>query len=111
MNFNEYQKLASRTINQKLSKPDRTAHGLTGMVSEIGEIASLHQHEYQGKPFCAEKAMDELGDLLWFAAEYAGALGYSLDAVAEKNIAKLRKRYPEGFSEERSENRHSYGED
>jgi hypothetical protein len=32
-------------------------------------------------------------------------LGYNLDDIAQANVDKLRARYPEGFSEERSINR------
>ena len=46
--------------------------------------------------------MDELGDLLWFAAELADVLGVSLETVAALNIRKLRHRYPERFDAEHS---------
>ena len=46
--------------------------------------------------------MEELGDLLWFAAELADVLGVSLETVAGLNIDKLRRRYPEGFDAEHS---------
>jgi hypothetical protein len=38
-------------------------------------------------------------------ATLATTAGISLQDVAEANIEKLRKRYPEGFSEERSNHR------
>ncbi|MBQ4118132.1 MAG: nucleotide pyrophosphohydrolase, partial [Oscillospiraceae bacterium] len=38
-------------------------------------------------------------------AEASEALDVSLDEVFERNIEKLKKRYPEGFSSERSINR------
>jgi NTP pyrophosphatase (non-canonical NTP hydrolase) len=44
----------------------------------------------------------EMGDLLWFLAELADVHGLTLDEIAEANIDKLRRRYPEGFSEEDS---------
>ena len=48
---------------------------------------------------------EELGDVLWYCAETASALGLQLDDVAANNIHKLEMRYPEGFSSERSVNR------
>jgi len=48
---------------------------------------------------------EELGDVLWYLADLCTTLGVSLDTVAEGNIAKLKRRYPEGFSAERSINR------
>ena len=47
----------------------------------------------------------EVGDLLWGIAEYCTAKGWSMDVVAERNIEKLRKRYPEGFDAKRSVHR------
>ena len=49
--------------------------------------------------------IEELGDVLWYCAELACGLGVTLEEVAMKNIGKLRRRYPEGFSAERSINR------
>lgn len=45
------------------------------------------------------------GDVLWYVAEIASGLGVELGAIAQGNVEKLRKRYPEGFDAERSLNR------
>ena len=102
MNMNEYQNLAARTINKALDRKQLTHHALHGMVSEIGEIHGLYQKVYQGHEIDEEHLKKELGDLMWFVAEYATAQGWELDEVAQMNIDKLRKRFPDGFSEERS---------
>ena len=47
----------------------------------------------------------EQGDCLWYIGAFATVLGLSLDDIAQRNIDKLRKRYPEGFDTERSRNR------
>ena len=44
-----------------------------------------------------------MGDL--YAAKLADVLGVTLGEVMERNIEKLKKRFPEGFSKERSVNR------
>ena len=41
----------------------------------------------------------------WCLTAAAGALGLSLEEVAAANLAKLRRRYPEGYSDEASVNR------
>jgi hypothetical protein len=43
--------------------------------------------------------------VLWYLAEAVTACGLHLDDVAQMNVEKLRRRYPEGFSQERSINR------
>ncbi len=105
MNLNEYQELAARTINPHLSHYAMEHHALFGMVGEIGEIHSLYQKTYQGHEACGIHLAKELGDLLWFVAEYCTAKGWTLEQVAQMNIDKLKVRYPEGFAEEKSINR------
>ena len=106
MTGREYQELAARTINRDLTLVGQRNHALHGMVGEIGEIHSLYQKEYQGhgEPD-REHLLKECGDLLWFIAEYLTSQGFSLDDCMETNIDKLKKRYPDGFSETRSVNR------
>ena len=48
------------------------------------------------------KLIKELGDVAWYLAETAYALDISLDEVCARNIEKLRRRFPEGFSKEKS---------
>lgn len=100
--MNEYQKLAARTINHENSPAEMEMHALHGMCGEIGELHSLYQKMYQGHQFDKEHAMKELGDLLWFMAEYCTACGFTLEEVAKANIEKLTARYPEGFEADKS---------
>ena len=102
MRMNEYQALAARTINMNLDDLQMSFHALHGMVGEIGEIHSLYQKTYQGHEMKAGHVKKELGDLLWFISEYCTALGWDLEDVAQMNIDKLKARYPEGFSEDKS---------
>ena len=105
MDLNEYQRLAARTINENLNSYHQEAHALHGMVGEIGEIHSLYQKQYQGHGMDVKHVKKELGDLLWFIAEFCTANYWTLEDVAQLNIDKLKARFPEGFSEEKSLNR------
>lgn len=105
MTLNEYQHLAARTIDKDLSVTSMTLHALHGMTSENGELNSIYQKAYQGHEVNAEALKKELGDLLWFAAEYCTAQGWQLDDICQMNIDKLIRRYPDGFSPIRSLNR------
>lgn len=102
MTGNEYQKLASRTIPDVFCHRDCEYHALHGMVGEIGELHSIYQKCYQGHNFEDEHTKKELGDLLWFIAEYCTGMGWELDEVMQMNIDKLKARYPEGFDADRS---------
>ena len=102
MTGNEYQKLAARTINTELATKEMEFHALFGMVGEIGEIHSIYQKSFQGHKPDTEHVKKELGDLLWFIAEYCTAGGWKLEDVMQLNIDKLRARYPEGFDADKS---------
>lgn len=97
-----YQILAARTIDRNLPEKHVEAHALHGMVAELGEIHGIFQKRFQGHEMDDEHLKRELGDLLWFIAEFATARHWLLSDVAETNIEKLRQRYPEGFEAERS---------
>ena len=102
MTGNEYQNLAKRTINEKLYNFELKKHALHGMSSEIGEINAIYQKVFQGHEFDEEHVKKELGDLLWFIAEYCTAMGFDLDDILEMNINKLKARYPDGFEIQKS---------
>ena len=102
MNINEYQKLASRTIITSLQDHELSKHALHGMVGEIGELHSIYQKCYQGHSFDQDHAKKELGDLMWFIAEYCTAHHWNLDDICQMNIEKLKARYPDGFEADKS---------
>lgn len=106
MKANEYQNLAARTMDFKyMDSCDQELHALYGMASEIGELHGIYQKHFQGHKDNEEHRKKELGDLLWFVAEYCTAQGWMLEDIMEMNIDKLKARYPEGFAYERSLNR------
>ena len=106
MTINEYQKLAMTTLNPELSRKDVLINGVMGLCGEAGEaIDIVKKHLHQGHKLDKDKLVKELGDIAWYLAETATALDVSLEEVLERNIDKLKARYPEGFSTERSVNR------
>ena len=102
MEVTQYQNLAARTINPALTHGQMKDHALKGMVGEIGEINSIYQKVYQGHEFDEEHVKKELGDLLWFIAEYCTGWGWNLDDICQMNIDKLRARFPDGFEVDKS---------
>ena len=74
-----------------------------GLCGESGEaIDIVKKHLAQGHPLDREKLAKELGDVAWYLAETAYAIGYPLEEILQMNIDKLRARYPEGFRTEDS---------
>ena len=100
MTGNEYQRLAMRTAHKDPIRQRK--HALLGIPAEVGELLSLYQKVEQGHLLDDEHAMLEAGDILWMVTEYCSSMGWRLEDVMQRNIDKLRLRYPYGFDPERS---------
>jgi NTP pyrophosphatase (non-canonical NTP hydrolase) len=108
MQFNEYQELAERTANKVIKDGVlvRYANFGMGIAGEAGEVCNyLKKVVFHGHPLNLEKLKEELGDTLWYIATIATTAGTTIEEVAIANIEKLKVRYPDGFSEEKSINR------
>ena len=103
MNINEYQELAMRTLNPKLSEKDILINSVMGLCGESGEaIDIVKKWLMQGHELDKGNLAKELGDIAWYLAEAATALQIPLEDIFIANIEKLKKRYPEGFDSEKS---------
>lgn len=80
--------------------------GLTGEAGEFADsIKKVHGHGHDFDEAKKHHLAEELGDVMWYVAVLADSLGYRLSEVTALNINKLNKRYPDGFSIERSKKR------
>lgn len=110
----EYQTEASRTeCNQTLARlrmlgehgadltPIRVNHAVIGAVGELGEIAQILENWiYYGKGFDGAAIREEIGDTLWYIALACTALGIDMGILMNENLAKLKARFPEAYSDE-----------
>jgi len=107
VDINEYQRRAMATLNPALDKRDVLINGVMGLCGESGEaIDIVKKHLAQGHALDTQRLAKELGDVAWYLAETATAIGYELQDILLMNLEKLQKRYPEGFTVEDSINRH-----
>lgn len=103
MQVNEYQTIAMTTLNPDLSKREVLINSVMGLCGESGEAIDIvkkwmaHGHELD-----KEHLAKELGDIAWYLAEAATALDMDLEDIFRANIEKLKQRYPDGFSSEKS---------
>lgn len=106
MTPNEYQKEALRTERAMNKQYPRILNGVMGMNGEAGECVDLlKKHYFQGHDLDVDHLAKEIGDVLWYVAISADAIGYDLEDIMQLNIDKLDARYPDGFEAERSINR------
>jgi NTP pyrophosphatase (non-canonical NTP hydrolase) len=86
----------------------RLVNWALGLAGESGELADhIKKHVYHGHALDIDYVVKELGDIRWYQAVMAHDVGWTAEDIDRANIAKLRDRYPEGFSSERSINRAS----
>lgn len=108
MTFHEYQKLAARTLTASDGRSPELHLAIMalGLAGEAGEVVEMvKKHVGHGHELDREKLAKELGDVLWYIAAVATITGLDGNDIAERNIAKLRARYPDGFSHEASKAR------
>ena len=106
MTINEYQTLALRTAPTLSDATYKLLNGLMGLNGEAGEaIDILKKSLFQGHPMDNEHMAKELGDVAWYLANSADAIGYKLEDIFQMNIDKLKNRYPDGFDSEKSQHR------
>jgi mazG nucleotide pyrophosphohydrolase domain len=78
-------------------------NGVMGLCGESGECMDIvKKYLFQGHDLDTNHLIEELGDVAWYLATTAASQGYTLEYVLQKNVEKLRKRYPDGFSADRS---------
>lgn len=123
MNIEEYQQAVKRTCATEEDK-ETLKMGLVGMLDELGEVmlpliyilglqvtlkeiaGPLKKHLWHGHELESKEHLEEeLGDTFWYLTSICNGLDINLGRVLQKNVDKLQKRYPDGFSSERSINR------
>lgn len=102
MLIEEYEEKASRTL-PAVNNEMQVAILCMGLAGEAGEVVDyMKKCIGHGHDFDSARLAEELGDLLWYISGLCRSHGLSLSEVAQRNIDKLMRRYPEGFSQERS---------
>ena len=104
MTINEYQLAALRTAQTyKLTANELLLNAALGLCGESGEVADIvKKFRFQGHDFDFDHIAKELGDVAWYLAVGAYAIGYDLETILQMNVDKLKARYPDGFSVDRS---------
>ena len=113
MNFNEYQHAAVRTAKRFPDPKWELMHAALGLATEGGEFTTeVKRMVIYDQPLTADREAhirEELGDALWYIALACEALGMSMHLVARENIDKLKKRFPETYSNAAAEARADKG--
>jgi NTP pyrophosphatase (non-canonical NTP hydrolase) len=91
----------------KLSEKEiRVLHSAIGITTESGELLeAIKKVIVEDKELDVVNVAEEFSDCEWYLAILSDAIEVSHETVMEKNIAKLKARYPDKFTEEKAINR------
>jgi NTP pyrophosphatase (non-canonical NTP hydrolase) len=119
ISFSQYQARARATAFyphvMEGAHPEAVAYCVLGCCGEAGEIAEKVKKTWRSQGGFGHlsrdevrNTLDELGDLLWYAAMLCSELGCSLEQVAAWNLEKLAERAQHGSEgwEERRKKQH-----
>lgn len=105
MDPTDYQLAALRTASSlaraEISPRDAALlRGAVGLAGEAGEVAdAIKKVVFHGHELDTGRLAAELGDVLWYVAVLAADLRLDLGEIMAANVAKLRARYPDGFTQ------------
>lgn len=111
MTTQEYQKLAARTCIPKQDmhlSPEQVdlLHCCQGLCTEAGEaMDALKRHFMYKNHLDSVNLREELGDILWYIGMICERMGWDMSTIMERNIQKLRVRFPDKFTENSALNR------
>jgi NTP pyrophosphatase (non-canonical NTP hydrolase) len=100
----DYTNVIGRAVNPKTL---RLLHGAMGLVTESAEFLDvMKKYLFYGKLMDVVNMKEECGDIFWYLAILADEMGEAnFTNMLQTNIAKLRARYPEKFTEEAAQKR------
>lgn len=76
-----------------------------GLGGETGEVLEKVKKLIRDNKFDKPEVAKELGDVLWYLARTANAIGYKLSDIADMNIRKLSSRQDRGVLQGSGDNR------
>ena len=111
MNFDEYQKQATKTAQFKgRTREYAIMYSCMGLAGETGEVIEkvkkVMRNNY-GKMSAEERYQIkmEIGDVLWYLSQVARFSGVSLEDAAKANVKKLADRRKRGVISSEGDNR------
>ncbi|MFC2143404.1 nucleoside triphosphate pyrophosphohydrolase family protein [Candidatus Aenigmatarchaeota archaeon] len=108
MKPDEYIEKVKRTESLifKSEGKERLLHAGIGIATEAGEMLdALKKSLFYNQQLDKINIEEELGDLMWYIALACDSLNVSLENIMERNIEKLKARYPEKFTSDDAKNR------
>ncbi len=95
----EYQELCKLTAKKFETKEHEILTWGLGITGEAGDVASCIKKTFIHKNDQKEGIRENIGDTLWYVAMICNFFEWDFQELLDENISKLKKRYPQGFTE------------
>ncbi len=115
MNPSEYVKNTAATdhddsgeyfMGLRCNENARLIHYVLGVGTEAGELQdAVKRLVAYNKPLDTVNVKEEIGDIFWYLGRLCDSLGLTFEECMERNIEKLKTRYPNKFTEHSALNR------
>jgi NTP pyrophosphatase (non-canonical NTP hydrolase) len=110
MEYKDYQNESKRTCpelsdNLRKGLADEL-HMVIGISTEAGELLDAYKkHFAYGKELDTINVGEEIADIMWYISNLCRLLNIDLEEMQQRNIDKLKARFPEKFTKENALNR------
>jgi NTP pyrophosphatase (non-canonical NTP hydrolase) len=97
--FIDYQKDAARTTSHLSTELLDNIHFTMGMCTEASELLDVFKKNLAyNKQIDWINVSEEVGDLMWYIANFCKINGINFEECIKTNIKKLKIRYPDKFN-------------
>lgn len=100
MKNDDFAKHVARLFIKPSDSMGRMVHASMGIAGEAGEVIDATKKTWiYGKELDRENILEECGDLLFYITALLTETGFTIEDAMAANVAKLAKRYPEGYTD------------
>lgn len=97
----EYAKFVESRRKRLASAQGDVLHMALGIAGEAGEVIDVVKKNYvYDQELDTTHLREEIGDLLFYIQGMHNIFGWAIAETMQRNMDKLRKRYPNGYSDE-----------
>ncbi len=112
MKYKEFAKYVGHLLSKDFGVDKvQLLHATMGLVTESAEVLDLLKKHYAyGRPLNINKVKNELADVFHYLTMANNMLGIGIEDLMNINKAKLDIRYPDGYTNEKANNRDTEAE-
>lgn len=95
----DYPTFVAALFGSRNEGADGLMHAAVGIAGEAGELLDAVKKTWvYGKELDRANVLEELGDLEYYLQAMRNLLGLTREEVIAANVTKLRRRFPEGYT-------------